>query len=70
MRPIVLTIYFTQVGSEFTRAHKFKKAPGLQFLDMRNVYFGLQISQISFECKEIVSHMCLAVASGGGGGGI
>jgi hypothetical protein len=57
MRPIVLTIYFTQVGSEFTRAHKFNKAPGLQFLDIPNVLWVTDLTNIIWVQRDSVTHV-------------
>lgn len=57
MRPIVLTIYFTQVGSKFTRAHKFKKAPGLQFLDILNVLWVSDLTNIIWVQRDSVTHV-------------
>jgi hypothetical protein len=57
MRPIVLTIYFTQVGSKFTRAHKLKKAPGLQFLDIPNVLWVTDLTNIIRVQRDSVTHV-------------
>ncbi len=57
MRLIVLTIYFTQVGSKFTRAHKFKKAPRLQILDIRNVLWVTDLTNIIWVQTDSVTHV-------------
>jgi len=57
MRPIVLTIYFTQVGSKFTRAHKFKKAPELQFSDILNVLWVTDLTNIIWVQRDSVTHV-------------
>lgn len=56
MRPIVLTIYFTQVESEFTRAHKFNKAPGQHFLDILNVLWVTDLTNIIWVQRDSVTH--------------